>query len=92
MPRKFLRYALAVVLLGAAVVVFLTGLLVDRLDLHQFAVHRWAGYVLAALVAVHLAAHWRFFLAPFASRRRAAPIDTCCQLADGSTESAASLL
>ena len=71
MPRRFLRYALNVVLLGAAVIAFLTGLLVDRLDLHQFAPHRWAGYVLAGLVAVHVAAHWRFFLAPFASRRRA---------------------
>jgi SagB-type dehydrogenase family enzyme len=71
MPRRFLRYALDIVLLGAAVVAFLTGLLVDRLDLHQFAPHRWAGYVLAGLVAVHVAAHWRFFLAPFASRRRA---------------------
>jgi len=72
MPRRLLRYALDVVLLCAVVVVFLTGLLVDRLDLHQFAVHRWAGYVLAGLVAVHVAAHWRFFLAPSASRRRAA--------------------
>ena len=71
MPRRFLRYALDAVLLGAAVVAFLSGLLVDRLGLHQFAVHRWAGYVLAALVVVHVAAHWRFFLAPFASRRRA---------------------
>lgn len=71
MPRRYLRYALDVALLGTAVVVFLTGLLVDRLDLNQFALHRWAGYVLASLVAVHVAAHWRFFLAPFASRRRA---------------------
>lgn len=71
MPRRFLRYALDVVLLVVAVVAFLTGLLVDRLDLHQFALHRWAGYVLAALVAVHVAAHWRFFLVPFASRRPA---------------------
>jgi hypothetical protein len=57
MPRRFLRYALDIVLLGAAVIAFLTGLLVDRLDLHQFAPHRWAGYVLVALVAVHVAAH-----------------------------------
>ena len=71
MPRRYLRYALDVVLLGAAVVAFLTGLLVDRLDLHQFAPHRWAGYVLAALVAVHVATHWRFFLVRLASRRRA---------------------
>ena len=71
MSRRFLRYALDVVLLGAAVVVFLTGLLVDRLGLSQFVLHRWAGYVLAALVVVHVATHWRFFLVPFASRRRA---------------------
>lgn len=31
MPRRFLRYALDIVLLGAAVIAFLTGLLVDRL-------------------------------------------------------------
>ena len=71
MPRRYLRYALDVVLLGAAVVAFLTGLLVDRLDLHQFAPHRWAGYVLAALVAVHVATHWRFFRVRLASRRQA---------------------
>jgi SagB-type dehydrogenase family enzyme len=71
MSGRFFRYVLDVVLLGAAVVVFVTGLLVDRLGLNQFAVHRWAGYVLAALVVVHVAAHWRFLLVPFASRRRA---------------------
>ena len=72
MPRGFLKYTLDVVLLGAAIVAFLTGLLVDRLGLHQFAPHRWAGYVLAAVVAVHVAVHWRSFLAPFAPRRKAA--------------------
>ena len=72
MPRRFLRYTLDIVLLCAAVVAFLTGLLMDRLGLNQFAPHKWAGYVLVALVAVHVAMHWRFFLAPFASRRRAA--------------------
>jgi SagB-type dehydrogenase family enzyme len=71
MPRGFLRYVLDAGLLGAALVAFVTGLLVDRLGLNQFAVHQWAGYVLAALVAVHVAAHWRFFLVPFASRRQA---------------------
>jgi SagB-type dehydrogenase family enzyme len=40
----------------------LTGLLVDNLDLNQFAPHRWAAYILAGLVVVHVAMHWRFFL------------------------------
>lgn len=71
MPRRFLVYVLDFVLLGAAAVAFLTGLLVDRLGLHQFALHRWAGYALAALVVVHLVVHWRFFLAPFARHGRA---------------------
>lgn len=56
------RYVLDVLLLGAAAVVLLTGLLVDQLDLHEFAPHRWAGYVLAVLIAVHLGMHWRWFL------------------------------
>jgi SagB-type dehydrogenase family enzyme len=43
-------------------VVLLTGLLVDRLDLHEFAPHRWAGYVVAVLIAVHVGMHWRWFL------------------------------
>lgn len=89
MPRRFLKYTLDVVLLGAAVVTFVTGLLVDRLDLHQFAPHRWAGYVLAALAVVHVAVHWRFFLAPFAPRRRApaaAPRGAAADVAPAASE------
>jgi len=55
---------LDVLLLGAAVVVILTGLLVDRLDLNGFAPHRWAGYVLAVLIVIHVGLHWRWFV-PF---------------------------
>jgi SagB-type dehydrogenase family enzyme len=73
MPARFFRYALDAGLLGAALAAFVTGLLVDRLGLNQFAVHQWAGYVLAALVVIHVATHWRFFLMPFTSRRRAPP-------------------
>jgi SagB-type dehydrogenase family enzyme len=68
MPRRALRYGFDLLLLAAAVVTFLTGVLVDNLDLNQFAPHRWAGYVLASLVLVHVALHWRFFLAPSRSR------------------------
>jgi hypothetical protein len=71
MPRRFLMYVPDFVLLGAAAVAFLTGLLADRLDLHQFVPRQWAGYALAALVVVHLVVHWRLFLAPFARHGRA---------------------
>jgi SagB-type dehydrogenase family enzyme len=49
--------------------VLLTGLLVDQLDLHEFAPHRLAGYVLAVLIAVHVGMHWRWLL-PLGSRGR----------------------
>ncbi len=56
------RYLLDVLLLAAAVAVALTGLLVDQLDLNEFTPHRWAGYVVAVLVVVHVGLHWRWFL------------------------------
>ena len=56
------RYILDMLLLVAAVVVVLTGLLVDQLDLNEFTPHRWAGYVVAVLIAVHVGLHWRWFL------------------------------
>jgi SagB-type dehydrogenase family enzyme len=61
-PHRELRYALALLLLAAATATFLTGVLADRLDLNQFALHRWAGYLLAGLVVVHVGMHWQFFL------------------------------
>ena len=83
MPHRALRYALDLLLLAAAAVTFLTGVLVDRLDLNQFAPHRWAGYVLASLVVVHVAVHWRFFLV----RRRTAQPEAGSALA-GTRQSA----
>lgn len=62
LSRRVLTYALALLMLGTATVTFLTGLLADRLDLHQLALHRWAGYLLAGLVVTHVLLHWRFFL------------------------------
>lgn len=80
MYHRRIRYVLDVVLLVAAGVVFLTGLLVDQLDLNEFAPHRWAGYVVAVLIAVHVGLHWRW-LASFGSgdrqqmeARRAGPL------------------
>jgi SagB-type dehydrogenase family enzyme len=69
MRGRSVRYVLDVLLLAAAAVTLLTGLLVDNLDLHQFVAHRWAGYVLATLMVVHVALHWRFLLTPWRARR-----------------------
>jgi SagB-type dehydrogenase family enzyme len=44
-------------LLVAAVLVLLTGVVVDQLDLHEFTPHRWAGYLVAALIPVHVWLH-----------------------------------
>ena len=63
------RYILNALLLAAAVVVTLTGFLVDQLDLNEFTPHRWSGYVVAALLAIHVGLHWRWFL----PSRRVAP-------------------
>jgi SagB-type dehydrogenase family enzyme len=71
LPKRALRYTFALLLLIAATVTFLTGLLVDNLDLTQFAPHRWAGYVLAGLVVAHVLMHWRFFLTPWTPRHPA---------------------
>jgi SagB-type dehydrogenase family enzyme len=49
-------------LLAAAVVVILTGVLVDQLDLNEFTPHRWAGYMVAVLIVIHVGLHWRWFL------------------------------
>jgi len=62
MSRRRVRYVLNALLLVAAVVVILTGFLVDRLDLNQFTPHRWSGYAVAALIAIHVGLHWRWFL------------------------------
>ena len=44
-------------LLVAAVLVLFTGVVVDQLDLHEFSPHRWAGYLVAALIPIHLWMH-----------------------------------
>ena len=56
------RYIMNLVLLLVAVVAAASGLLVDQLDLNDFALHRWAGYAVALLMAIHVGLHWRFFL------------------------------
>lgn len=62
MNRRPTRYLVDLLLLVSLVVVGGTGFVVDRLELHDFGLHRWAGYALALLAAVHLAMHWRFLV------------------------------
>ena len=82
------RYILNALLLAAAVVVTLTGFLVDQLDLNEFTPHRWSGYVVAALLAIHVGLHWRWFLPSrrVARQRResgtSGPIDSAVRAAE----------
>jgi SagB-type dehydrogenase family enzyme len=82
------RYILNSLLLAAAVVVTVTGFLVDQLDLNEFTPHRWSGYLVAALLAVHAGLHWRWFLpARRVARQRSqsglsAPIDSAVRAAE----------
>ena len=62
MDRRLIRYVLNWLLLAAAVVVIVTGIVVDRLDLNDFTPHRWAGYCVAALIALHVGMRWRAFV------------------------------
>ncbi len=62
MPTRPLRLLLDVGLLVSALVVVTTGFVVDRLDLHDVLLHRWAGYTFAGLAALHVVPRWRAFL------------------------------
>ena len=88
MSRRRGRYILNALLLAAAIVVTLTGLLVDQLDLNDFTPHRWAGYAVAVLIAVHVGLHWRWFLptrrvaGQGREPRPAVPVETAAQAAE----------
>jgi SagB-type dehydrogenase family enzyme len=62
MDRRRFRYFLNWLLLAGAVVVILTGVVVDRLDLNDFTPHRWAGYAVAVLIVLHVGPRWRALL------------------------------
>jgi len=82
MHSRRVRYVLNVLLLMAAIVALLSGIVVDQLDLNDFAPHRWGGYVLAVLAVIHVGLRWRWFLPTRGGLRQgtqpvpAAPIDT----------------
>jgi SagB-type dehydrogenase family enzyme len=55
MRRRDLNYAVIALMLLSGLYVTLSGVVTDLFGLHQFALHRYAGYACAGLVALHLA-------------------------------------
>lgn len=76
MDRRRTRYLVNVLLAVVVVVAAVTGFVVDRLELHNFTAHLWAGYALVVLAVLHLAMH-RQWMVPFkrawGSARRSQP-------------------
>jgi SagB-type dehydrogenase family enzyme len=59
MRRKDLGYLVIALMLVSGLYVAVTGLVAGLFGLHQFALHRYAGYVCAGLTLLHLALNWR---------------------------------
>ncbi len=85
MRRKDLNYAVITAMFASGLYVTLSGLVTDLFGLHQFALHRYAGYACASLIVLHLALNWRRVAAylrrrqerqerPAASPRERAPL------------------
>jgi len=52
------NYIVIAAMLASGLYVTVTGLVADVFGLHQFALHRYAGYACAALAVLHLALNW----------------------------------
>jgi SagB-type dehydrogenase family enzyme len=72
MRRKDVDYVVVAAMLLSGLYVTLSGLVTDLFGLHQFALHRCAGYACAALIVLHLALNWRRIVA-YLGRRLARP-------------------
>ena len=59
MYRSTVRYVLDMLLLVSVVAVVVTGVIIERLDLHQFRLHTLTGYAMTVLVVVHVALNRR---------------------------------
>ena len=59
MYRSTVRFVLDMLLLVSVVAVVVTGVIIERLDLHQFRLHTLTGYAMTVLVVVHVALNWR---------------------------------
>ena len=58
MRRRDLDYVVIAAMLLSGLYVTLSGVVTDLFGLHQFALHRYAGYACAGLIALHLALNW----------------------------------
>jgi SagB-type dehydrogenase family enzyme len=58
MRRTDVDYLVIVAMFLSGLYVTISGLVTDLFGLHQFVLHRYAGYLCAALVVVHLALNW----------------------------------
>jgi len=58
MRRRDLDYVIIAAMLLSGLYVTTSGLVTDLFGLHQFALHRYAGYVCAVLVVLHLTLNW----------------------------------
>jgi SagB-type dehydrogenase family enzyme len=59
MRRKDLDYAVIAVMVLSGLYVTVTGVVADLLGLNQFVYHRYAGYVCAGFILLHVAINWR---------------------------------
>ncbi len=75
MGRREIGLVSSILLLPAALFVAATGLVSDALDLNEFVPHKYVGYAVVVLAAVHVTVHWPALVASWARRgeRRARP-------------------
>ena len=63
MRRRDLDYAVISVMVLSGLYVTVTGVVADLFGLHQFVYHRYAGYVCAGFILLHVALNWRRVMA-----------------------------
>jgi hypothetical protein len=61
--RRDLQYLMIAAMLISGLYVSISGLVTDLLGLHQFVLHRYAGYACSVLIMAHLALNWERFAA-----------------------------
>ena len=59
MGQKNLDYVIIAAMLISGLYVTVSGLVTDLVGLHQFVLHRYAGYACAGLILLHLTLNWK---------------------------------